>query len=249
MALFKYSVPYLGGIPSCPTPCKCRVQIADAGVSLVLRNGAQIFIPIEDIADVQVLPYLTFSPPGGTSKSVVGRAIVGEVLLGPLGAVVGAMSGRGARLSREQQRYQFTYVLAISANEYGIRYRCGFRFSSQRAAQKLMDQIQQLRVWNAQQQQHGVASRPSNATHIPAPTPPLTPPLTPSPARQKFERWAVLSIFSLIITALLIAASQQFPALVLGSGVILLALSVSTCIPNVWGIYSVFFSRPRVATV
>jgi len=47
-------------------------------------------------------------------KSVLGRAVVGGVLLGPLGAFVGGMSGVGT-----QQETKIVWLITINYNEYG----------------------------------------------------------------------------------------------------------------------------------
>ena len=54
-------------------------------------------------------------------KSVIGRAVVGGVLLGPLGAIVGGISGTGKKQKRKEQFFlSLDYVTVDGNNECAV---------------------------------------------------------------------------------------------------------------------------------
>lgn len=77
--------------------------IKEGKVSVVAHtNGICIYhglnfwyIHHDQIIDIKCIPYQQFEQ---QNKSVIGRAVVGGLLLGPLGAIVGGMSGIGTKL-------------------------------------------------------------------------------------------------------------------------------------------------------
>jgi hypothetical protein len=153
------SVKYLGGIPSYPSKASVTLVIDENGIALRRWGRFRCVIRIEDITDLQIVPYLVAFPPATQDKSVLGRAAIGGLLLGPLGAVVGGMSGVGGKqkLTLEQQAHKDDFVLLVEGSESGLRYRSGFVFSAllfkQRAARRPHDHIQRLRAAAAQRRQ------------------------------------------------------------------------------------------------
>lgn len=70
--------------------------------SKILKNQPDINLKYNQIVDANII---TGEEIIQQSKSVVGRAAVGGLLLGPLGAIVGGMSGTGTKTDTQTQYY------------------------------------------------------------------------------------------------------------------------------------------------
>ncbi|WP_201723593.1 zinc ribbon domain-containing protein [Spirosoma sp. 209] len=88
------------------------VEIPSDKVKVILhthgiRIANSMYIPIFDIHNSQVISIkqTTKSELVNMDKSVIGRAVVGGLILGPLGAVVGGMSGIGSKQKVQDKSY------------------------------------------------------------------------------------------------------------------------------------------------
>ncbi|HDK7158911.1 TPA: hypothetical protein PTV68_002040 [Clostridium botulinum] len=70
--------------------------------SKVCKNNPDINLKYEQIIDANII---TEEEIIQQSKSVIGRAAVGGLLLGPLGAIVGGMSGTGTKTNNQIEYY------------------------------------------------------------------------------------------------------------------------------------------------
>lgn len=77
---------------------------ADECIKVKPRIGKMDAIRIP-YADITAVTILTDKEIAEQSKSVVGRAVVGGILLGPLGAIVGGMSGIGNKQKTVSKYY------------------------------------------------------------------------------------------------------------------------------------------------
>jgi len=113
------------------------------------------FIPISDIQDVKVVRYFELLPPRKVNKSVVGRAIAGGLLLGPVGAVVGGITGVGQKddLTLNQEINKNEWVVIIECLDQNIQSRCAFIFNAlimkRRVATKVQEKVQFFRLTNS----------------------------------------------------------------------------------------------------
>lgn len=152
----KYSgVKYLGGLPSYPKKGGVRVTIDESKIVIYKWGKKRAYIPISDIQDVKVIQYLDLLPPKKVSKSVVGRAMVGGLLLGPVGAVVGGITGVRQKddLTLGQEINKNEWVVVIECLDQSIQSRCAFIFNAlimkRRMATKIQEKIQSLRSSNS----------------------------------------------------------------------------------------------------
>lgn len=73
-----------------------KVTVAAHTNGICISGGLEfLYIHHNQIVDIKCIPYQQFEH---QNKSVIGRAVVGGLLLGPLGAIVGGMSGIGTKL-------------------------------------------------------------------------------------------------------------------------------------------------------
>lgn len=79
-----------------------------------LSKEQPIYLPYTQISAVDVVSENDVTE---KNKSVVGRAAVGGILLGPLGAIVGGMSGVGAKKKNEKKYYFVINYRSSSAPE------------------------------------------------------------------------------------------------------------------------------------
>lgn len=74
------------------------------------------------------------------NKSVIGRAVVGGVLLGPLGAIVGAVSGTGKKLKQDSKLY---FIISY-ANSNGEDKILQFEDTRKYKGKKIANQLKSL---------------------------------------------------------------------------------------------------------
>lgn len=92
---------------------------------IVIKSGKQEFtIPVERIVN---FGYFTETQIAEKSKSVVGRAVIGGVLLGGLGAVVGAASGIGTKKVAKEEAYFVINYLNKEGETAVISFKTPFR--------------------------------------------------------------------------------------------------------------------------
>ena len=113
------------------------VEIPSGKVKVVLhthgiRIANGIYVPILDIHNSQIISIkqTTKAELVNLDKSVIGRAVVGNLILGPLGAIIGGMSGIGSKQQVQDKSYlvlnywdiktRSTQTLLISGNKASI---------------------------------------------------------------------------------------------------------------------------------
>lgn len=70
-------------------------------IKSVLNKNSVAELPLERIKDARKVTDQQITE---ANKSVIGRAVVGTLLLGPLGAVIGGMSGIGTKTKKSPQK-------------------------------------------------------------------------------------------------------------------------------------------------
>lgn len=92
------------GVQSIPRGLAVSVTMLDSGIEIKPRIGknAPAVLSYDQITGAACVSETEVSE---TEKSVVGRAVVGGVLLGPLGAIVGGMSGVGSKKAETSRTY------------------------------------------------------------------------------------------------------------------------------------------------
>jgi len=83
---------HITGIPGLK---KCSITVLVEETNLKIRRWNKVVesIPFADIKSVEVRKESDFIQGKEKDRSVIGRALVGGVLLGPVGGVVGGLSG------------------------------------------------------------------------------------------------------------------------------------------------------------
>ena len=126
-----FELNYKSGIPSILEPTKLlKMGITDETVDFFTNKVSitgkwiaykKLFsINLKDIENVNVIKESEIIPAVEENKSVLGRAIAGDVLLGPLGAVVGGMSGVGKKTVKPSQKDEKCFII-ITYNYKGIK--------------------------------------------------------------------------------------------------------------------------------
>jgi hypothetical protein len=94
---------------------------------LLHKNGIKLcgtlFTPIKEIHKSQIISLERITSKELEDKSVIGRAAVGAVLLGPLGALVGGMSGIGSKQKNK-------YYIIINYWDTGTKKPCSLSVGS-----------------------------------------------------------------------------------------------------------------------
>ena len=107
--------PHVKGLPSVNAGRLCKifidgdslkVSIADGGV-VKIKWGKTFTIPIKNVISFDVVSQKEIAQ---KSKSVIGRGIAGGLIFGPVGAIIGGMSGIGAK---EQKNTQYFVNIAF----------------------------------------------------------------------------------------------------------------------------------------
>lgn len=84
----KYAVSYISGGTKVHSPGSKILDINDEGITLKLALSSQVdFIPWDDVLDVEILQQIE------NKQISAKKAVIGGVLFGPVGAVLGGMSG------------------------------------------------------------------------------------------------------------------------------------------------------------
>lgn len=144
---------YVGGIPTLSKRRSYKVKIGRDRLGLFKGRHAKYEVPLDCIIDVRVMSYLELSRPVQSGdKSVIGRAVLGGVLFGPIGAVVGGMSATASKpkMSFDQSLNKNEIVVVVDAEEAGVQYRFGLIVPAvlfkRGAADKFADAVQSARM-------------------------------------------------------------------------------------------------------
>ncbi len=95
-------------IPGMPTGCMVEVALYDDRLEVVNFNSKEKNKATLSIGQINDVAFGTEKELVAKPKSPIGRAVVGGVLLGPIGAVVGGMSGM-----KDGQKPVYTTLLTI----------------------------------------------------------------------------------------------------------------------------------------
>lgn len=97
---------YIEGIEIYPTDFKVTISIDDENNLLTIRprgsNSSLIHIKYEQLIDCATIHDEMVTE---KDKSVLGRAIIGGVLTGGIGAIIGGMSGIGTKKNKKKTHY------------------------------------------------------------------------------------------------------------------------------------------------
>lgn len=107
---------FIDGIESYPKNMPIELSMDDSEKCLVMKARLDKSKPVVNLKYEQVIAVEVISEKEiiESGKSTVGRALVGGVLLGPLGAIVGGMSGIGNKT--KSSRHYFLVVNYKSSN-------------------------------------------------------------------------------------------------------------------------------------
>lgn len=81
-------------------------------VKSVFAKDREASLDLDKIIDARIMTEKEISE---SNKSVIGRAVVGSLLLGPLGGIVGGMSGIGSK--KKETNKTFMIITYISSDE------------------------------------------------------------------------------------------------------------------------------------
>lgn len=100
----------------------CTVYIDKEGQNIVfsMDKDFERILPFSQVLDVKIV-----SKTREVSKSVVGRAAVGAIVAGPVGAIVGGMSGNGSKIVKEPEIFEIDYRRKDSSTVQTILLRSG----------------------------------------------------------------------------------------------------------------------------
>ncbi len=148
-----HKIRYVGGIPTFSKRRSYRIKIGRDRIGFFRGRHIIYEVPLEGIIDVRVMSYLELSRPVQSgSKSVIGHAVLGGVLFGPVGAVVGGMSAAAPkpRMSLDQSMNKNEIAVVVDAQEAGVHYRFGLIapavFFKRGAADSFANAIQAARM-------------------------------------------------------------------------------------------------------
>jgi len=135
---------YISGIPGLVKKMGCKLIIDDDNINVSRFGKIKANIKIKDIIQVEAKKETDFTPSTEKDKSVIGRAIGGGLLLGPLGAVVGGMSGVGKKTKKQATTTNNWFVL-IAFSLDGVQNIAVFQVEAlifkERVANKIVNEI------------------------------------------------------------------------------------------------------------
>lgn len=101
---------YIDGISSYSKGTAIQLSLDDEGKQVKVKarvyKKPPVFLPYDQITEVKVVSEKDIVE---KSKTVLGRAFIGSIFLGPLGAIVGGMSGVG-----NKQKSETHYFMVIN---------------------------------------------------------------------------------------------------------------------------------------
>ena len=114
-----FLVKYKTGVPGMVKPTSCTMRITASRVEFIKRGKVRGSVGLASISGADVYKESELIAAVEKNKSVVGRAAVGTVLLGPLGLILGGMSGVGKKTIRPSKEKK-TWFFAFTYNDQGI---------------------------------------------------------------------------------------------------------------------------------
>jgi len=135
---------YINGIPGLKPNKGCTLIIDEESLKVKRYFKIRAEIKIKDIMQVESKKETEFIPGKEKDKSVIGRAIGGGLLLGPVGAMVGGMSGVGKKTIEESSSKENWYIV-IAYKLDGVQNIAIFRsealFLKERLANKIVNEL------------------------------------------------------------------------------------------------------------
>lgn len=105
------NIRYISGIPGIAKKMGCTLKIDGIQIKVSRFGKIKGIIKIKDVIQVEAKKETDFTPGQEKDKSVIGRALGGGILLGPLGAVVGGMSGIGTKTKKQAKTTDNWFVI------------------------------------------------------------------------------------------------------------------------------------------
>lgn len=138
------NITYLNGIPGLLKKMGCKLIIDDDNVNVSRFGKIKANISVKDIIQIEAKKETDFTPSEEKDKSVIGRAIVGGLLLGSLGAMVGGMSGVGKKTKKQATTTNNWFVL-IAFDLDGVQNIAVFQVNAlifkERVANRIVNEI------------------------------------------------------------------------------------------------------------